>query len=166
MAQHQLLNRQQVLQKIERIAYQIAEENANEEVIALVGVKNRGLALANRLAVWLEKIGGPKAVVAFVRLNKDNPVIDQITTDLDLTEWQNKTIVIVDDVANTGRTLLFACKPFMDHLYGKIQVAVLIDRRHKTHPVSPDFYGTALSTTIQEHISVILDDGNEAVFLS
>jgi pyrimidine operon attenuation protein/uracil phosphoribosyltransferase len=163
---HLLLSRTEVLHKIERIAYQIAEENAYAEEIALAGIKNRGLFLAQRLAVWLDHIGGPKAVVGHIRMNKQNPVHDAITTNLNPDAWIHKPVVIVDDVANTGRTLLYACKPFMEQVHVKIQVAVLIDRRHKTHPVSPDFYGTALSTTLQEHVTVVLTEGEEAVYLS
>ena len=162
--EHLLLDAAAVERKIERMAYQIAEENASESFLTLAGVKNRGLALAHRLAEHLRVIGFEVAV-GYIRMNKDNPVFDAITTDLDPAGLAGKVLIIVDDVANTGRTLLYAAQPFVGHLYKKMQVAVLIDRRHKTYPVSPDFFGMALSTTVQAHVHCELEPGKEAVYL-
>jgi pyrimidine operon attenuation protein/uracil phosphoribosyltransferase len=79
----------------------------------------------------------------------------------------NKTILLVDDVANTGKTMYYALKPIMEFSPKKVQIAVLVDRQHKLFPVSSDFVGLSLSTTMQEHISVVFDkvNGESAVYL-
>ena len=70
-----------------------------------------------------------------------------------------KSIIVVDDVANSGRTLLYALNPFLNVIAKKIQIAVLLDRKHKSYPVSADYIGTSLATTYQEHISVEVKSG-------
>ena len=106
---------------------------------------------------------GPKYVVeGYIRIKKDNPVFDDITSDLDLNSLADTDIVIVDDVANSGRTLMFALKPFMNGVFKKIRIAVLVDRAHKKFPVCPDFVGYSMATTIKNRIELVFHVDNTA----
>lgn len=165
MGRKQLLSTEACQQKIRRIAYQIWEENFQEKEILLAGVKNRGVQIAELLADELRTLSGLKVAVTWVRLNKDNPVHDEITTGVNPADWQNKVVVIVDDVAHTGKTLLYAIKPFMAYTYKRLQIAVLVDRAHKSYPVHADFVGLSLATTLQDNIEVSLTKDGVKVYL-
>jgi pyrimidine operon attenuation protein/uracil phosphoribosyltransferase len=124
------------------------------------------LQLAELLAADLHEISGMEVVVTYIRLNKDNPVCDEITTGVNPVDWKNGVVVVVDDVAHTGRTLLYALKPFMSELYKRLQIAVLVDRAHKTYPVHADFMGLSLATTLQDNVQIEFDDAGVKVLLS
>ncbi|MBA4302816.1 MAG: phosphoribosyltransferase [Sphingobacteriaceae bacterium] len=162
---NQILGPEQVSQKIRRLAYQIWESNYDEPRILLAGVKNRGLDLAELLAAELRRISPLQVEVTYIRLNKDNPVHDEITTGVNTADWQDGTVVVVDDVAHTGRTLLYALKPFMGHLYKRLQIAVLVDRAHKTYPVHADFKGLQLATTLQDRVQIAFEADGVHVYL-
>jgi len=85
-----------------------------------------------------------------------NPISEEITLDIDISELKNKCLILVDDVANTGRTLFYACKPLMEIVPKKLEVAVLVDRKHKSFPIEVDYVGLSLATTAQENIDVNL----------
>ena len=133
------------------MAYEVWEHNSNEENITFVGIQGSGLALAKSLAKKLEEISPLKVDVISIKLNKKQPLKDSISIDQDLSK---RSIVLVDDVANSGKTLLYALKPLLDFEVKKIMVAVLVDRKHKSYPVSPDIVGHSIATTLHEHIEV------------
>jgi pyrimidine operon attenuation protein/uracil phosphoribosyltransferase len=152
-----LLDGDAVARKLTRIALQIREDNFDETRILLAGVKNRGLELAHRLQAELAVIAPElEVVVDYIRMNKDNPVHDAITTGIDPMLWKDEVVVVVDDVAHSGKTLLWALKPFMQTVPRKLQCAVLVDRSHKHYPVHADFVGLSLATMIQEQVQVVI----------
>lgn len=152
-----LLDGDAVARKLTRIALQIREDNFDETRILLAGVKNRGLELAQRLQAELTVIAPElEVVVDYIRMNKDNPVHDAITTGIDPMLWKDEVVVVVDDVAHSGKTLLWALKPFMQTVPRKLQCAVLVDRSHKHYPVHADFVGLSLATMIQEQVQVVI----------
>ncbi len=161
-----VIDKSVIRQKLERMAYQIVEENYEEKEIILAGINNKGLLIARQLAGYIRKILEDGEVwVLPIRVFAANPVAEEVTGKID-ERVNGKVVVIVDDVANTGRTLLYATKPFLDFLPKKIQMAVLVDRKHKLFPITPDFIGTSLSTTLQEHITVIVEGRSvQAVYL-
>lgn len=165
MPRKRLLSGPECRQKIRRIAYQLWEENFDEKEILLAGVKNRGMQLAEILAEELRSLSPLQVQTSWVRLNKDNPVHDAISTGVDPADWQDKVVVVVDDVAHTGKTLLYALKPFMGNTYKRLQIAVLIDRAHKAYPVHPDFVGLSLATTLHENIEVRFSKDEISVYL-
>lgn len=154
-----------IRQKLERMAYEIYEEHCDETTLYLVGVNNKGYLLAQQLLDILTSISPLQINLLHVVLDPSAPTEKPIQADLG--DWINdKPVVIVDDVANTGRTLLFAMKPFLEYLPKSIQIAVLVDREHKQYPVATDFVGLSLSTTLQEHINVVVEDQDiRAVYL-
>ena len=159
-----LLDGDAVARKLTRIALQIREDNFDETRILLAGVKNRGLELAQRLQAELAVIAPElEVVVDYIRMNKDNPVHDAITTGIDPMLWKDEVVVVVDDVAHSGKTLLWALKPFMQTVPRKLQCAVLVDRSHKHYPVHADFVGLSLATMIQEQVQVVIAPNGGAI---
>lgn len=160
-----VLNSLQCKQKIKRMAFQILEDNYDQEKIILAGIKRRGLWLAEHLAKEIRQISSIEIIETKIRLNKKNPVIDAV--EIIPEPLADVSIIIVDDVANSGRTLLYALKPFLNGLFKKIRIAVLIDRKHKAFPIAPDFVGYSLATTLQQNIEVdFLENGEIETFLS
>ena len=158
---NQILDKELTLKKINRVAYEIYENNFNEKEIILAGVDPCGMHLAHLLIDVLKEISDFKVKLIKVSLDKNAPMQSEITLDCDLKEIENKVIILVDDVLNTGRTLAYSFKPFLDSAVKKLQVAVMVNRDHKTFPVHADYIGYSLSTTIQEHIKVVLNDQNK-----
>jgi pyrimidine operon attenuation protein/uracil phosphoribosyltransferase len=160
-----LLSAADIKKKIERISYEILENNDEENEIIIIGIRDNGYRLAEKLVKYLKKFSDLKITLGEVRMNKAKPASQEVVCSLDDVAFDNKVVVLVDDVANTGRTLLYAMKPFMARAPRKIQIAVLVDRKHKMFPVSADYVGMLLSTNMQEHVSVELEK-EEAVYLS
>jgi pyrimidine operon attenuation protein/uracil phosphoribosyltransferase len=149
-----ILNEERINWKLQRMAYQIWEHNSTETSIVFIGIEGTGTAVAESLASRLKKISKMKVEVLTLAMNKKNPLSSPITLKGDLT---GKPVILVDDVANSGRTMLYALKPVLESEPKKIMVAVLVDRKHKSFPVSPDIVGHTVATTLQEHIQVTCD---------
>lgn len=150
----QILDKIQIKQKIKRLAFEILENNFEEKEIILAGINNNGTGFAKMLQEELSKLSDIPLQLTQIKLNPANPILNEITVALDTTTIGSKTIILVDDVANTGRTLFYAFKPFLEVLPKKIEVAVLIDRTHKAFPVKVDYVGLSLATTLKENIEV------------
>ena len=161
-----LLDKQQIQKKIERLAIQILENTYGEKKVILAGINNNGMRFANLLMDCLD--GKSKTVFELIslRLNPADPIGEEVSLDIPLKNLKNKSIIIVDDVANTGQTLFYAFKPLMEVLPKKVEVAVLVDRKHKSFPIKVDYVGMSLATTVQEHIEVKIEGKKQSVFLS
>ena len=149
----EILNEIEIQRKINRLAYQIAEQNFDESEILLAGININGLKLANLI---LEKL---QMILPSCKISVHNLLVDLQSEDLqvnfiDENKMAGKTVVIIDDVANSGKTLFYGFRPFQDAAVRKLQICVLIDRQHKLYPIKVDFVGLSLSTTLQEHILV------------
>lgn len=161
-----ILESSQIQQKLERMAYEIYEEHCDETHLYLVGVNNKGYLLSKQLLAILQRISPLTIELLHVVLDPSAPTDKPIQVALG--DWlNNQPVVIVDDVASTGRTMLFAMKPFLNYLPKSIQIAVLVDREHKQYPVATDYVGLSLSTTLQEHIHVVVEEDDiKAVYLT
>ena len=142
------------VRKLNRIAYQILEENHDSDEIIMLGIANKGFKLAKLITRKLEDIGDKKITLSWVKLDKRNPLSAEIELGDDSLDFHDKTIIIIDDVGNTGRTLYYAMLPLARDLPRKIQVAVLVDRMHKSFPINVDFVGLPLATTLNEEVIV------------
>lgn len=162
-----LLDQQQIRQKIKRLAIEIVEENYNEERIVLAGINNNGWGFAKMLLKELEALSAPPVTLTRIRLNPANPLEKEVLIEMPLEELSGQVVIIVDDVANTGRTIFYACAPLLRIVPKKVEVAVLVDRKHKSFPIRVDYVGLSLATTLQENIDVhILYEDEQAVFLN
>jgi pyrimidine operon attenuation protein/uracil phosphoribosyltransferase len=165
MSQNKILDHREIEHKIKRIAYQIYETFIDEEVIVIAGITANGYIFAQKIAIVLEEIATIKVTLCEVKINKQNP-IDTITTSITPEEYQNKGLVLVDDVLNTGTTFAYGIRHFLEVPLKKFKTAVLIDRNHKKYPVKADFKGISLSTSLLEHVQVIFDTNDNAAYLS
>ena len=163
----QILTRAQIQQKIKRLAIEILENNFEEKAIMLVGINNKGTSFAQLLRDELKKITEIRIELFTVRLNPAAPVSTPVEINTPIETLKNKTIIVIDDVANTGRTIFYACKPILDIIPKKLEVAVLIDRKHKTFPIQPKYVGLSLATTLKEDIDLrILETEEWGVYLN
>lgn len=149
-----LLDEIQIKQKIQRLAYQIAENNFQMEEIVLLGINSNGFGVAKLIEKELKKIIDSKVSVNRIKIKPANPYDHPIEIDKPLEDCANKVLILVDDVANTGRTIFYAFKPLFNVKPSKIEVAVLVDRKHKHFPILVDYVGLSLATTVQENIVV------------
>lgn len=160
-----ILTKEQIKFTTKRIAYQIYETYINEEEIVIAGVANSGYTFAQKISEALQEISPIKVILCEVRIDKQNP-INPIETSLDSSAYANKSVVLVDDVLNSGATLIYGVKHFLDVPLKKLKTAVLVDRNHKNYPVKADFKGISLSTSLLEHIQVVFDGEEEYAYLS
>ncbi len=161
-----ILNKQQIQQKIDRIAYQILEDNFDEEEVLLAGMLPRGGHLAKRLKNVLDEIAPFKSKLLTIKIDRLSSSLDA-KIDFELDECKNKVVILIDDVLNSGKSLAYGFGVFLNAPLKKLRTVVLVDRNHKSFPVNTDYAGIALSTIIKQHIDVVLDEeGQEdAVYL-
>lgn len=162
----QILSDKQIRQKIKRIAYEIVENNFDEEQIILAGINRNGMSFALLLLDQLQSISSISFVQCSLQLNPANPIEYEVSLSMPIDECQGKAVIVVDDVANTGRTIFYACKPLLSTLPKKVEAAVLVDRTHKSFPVKVDYVGLSLATTLLQNIDVQIRNVSEyRVFL-
>ncbi|MFV8336042.1 phosphoribosyltransferase family protein [Flavobacterium sp. RSP29] len=161
MSKNIILTKQEIEHKIKRIAYQIYETFVDEEEIVIAGIATNGFIFAKKIALALETISAIKVSLCEVQINKQNPQLP-IHTSLPKEQYANKGLVLVDDVLNSGTTLIYAVRHFIDVPLKKFKTAVLVDRNHKKYPVKADFKGISLSTSLLEHVQVVFDENNDS----
>lgn len=164
MAKTIILSAADISKKIRRMAYQIYENNIKEEHIIIAGIHKNGFILAQKITEELTKISPIKVQLCEVKINKSN-VFDEITTSISPENYQHKSLILVDDVLHTGNTLMYAVKHFLNVPLQQFKTAVLVDRNHKKYPIKVDFKGISLSTSYQNHVEVILENGKEEAYL-
>lgn len=164
MSRTRILSPEKIDQKIERISWQIYENHLNESEIILAGIDKNGYTLAKKILTFLNKISEAKITLAKVSVNKRNPLLDEVLLDLELNSLEGKCVVLVDDVLNSGKTLIYGVTHFLSIKLKKITTAVLVDRNHKRFPVKADVKGLSLSTSLKENVDVDFGE-NGGVFL-
>lgn len=142
--------------KLRRMALQVVEQNYNASQLVLIGIKESGSVIARKIQQYLKDIFNGEVVVQELSLDKKNPTVVSLQDNLD---FNDKTIILIDDVANSGRTMLYALKPLLGFMPKKIQTLVLVERTHKSFPIGVDYVGISISTTLDEHIRVEVKDG-------
>ena len=160
-----ILDKIQLQQKVNRLAWQIYERNYSQKEIVIVGIEIRGVELSLRISEVLQNISEMKILNATISLDKDNPYNSEITCSLSSEEIKDKVVILVDDVLSSGKTLMYAASKFLSVPLLKFSTLVLINRNHNRYPIKADFEGMSLSTTLQEHINVVFGK-EEGVYLS
>ena len=161
----EVLNHKQVGQKITRMAFEIYERNLHATGgMVVAGITGMGTILGHLIATELRKISPLQVEEVEVILDKQAVSTSEVMLSVDI-PLKGKTILLVDDVLNTGKTLVYALKPFLGHEVEKMEIAVLVNRSHGLFPVKPDYTGFELATTFNEHIRVYFSDNSYAVHL-
>ena len=161
-----ILNINQVNQKINRLAWQVYENNFQQKEIILIGIDKKGLFLAEKISECLNEISKIKTIVAELSIDKSLDVNSSMSLNISDDIFTDKAVIIVDDVLNSGKTLMYASKLFLNTTLKKLSILVLIDRNHNLFPIKADFIGLSLSTTLKEYITVDLFGDNKGVYLS
>lgn len=164
MDKNLILNSLEIKQKTMRMAYQIYETFDENEEIILAGIHSNGFTLAKMIRASLSDIVNCKITLCEVFMDKKNP-LNTVTTSIEKEVYTNKNIVLIDDVLNSGSTLIYGVKHFLEVPLKKFKTAVLVDRNHKKYPVKVDFKGISLSTSSKEHVQVIFEDDNCYAYL-
>lgn len=147
-----ILTEVQVSKKLQRMAYEIAERNVGEEKLVFAGIKENGVVIAKRLKALLKDIF--KGDIDIIEMEIDDKRFPRNINLSNTMNFDNAVVIVIDDVANSGKTMLYALQPFLKDQPKKIQTLALVDRTHKTFPVHTDYIGFAIATTLQEHIFV------------
>ena len=156
MEKNYILGAEIAEKKLKRMAFEILENNYGETGFVLAGIRESGTVIAQVIQKLLNEIAGIKPELITVSLDKKNP--KEVTLNRQ-PDFHNQVIILIDDVSNSGKTLLYAIKPFLDLNPKKIQTLVLVERSHNAFPVKPDYVGLSVATTLQEHIYVEVEDG-------
>ncbi|GAB4332760.1 MAG: phosphoribosyltransferase domain-containing protein [Flammeovirgaceae bacterium] len=173
--QNPILTHRQIIQKIKRIAFEIYERtyernhqnNSFNKDLVIAGIEGMGYVMASMLQEEIIRISPFNVQLVKIQINKNAPSFNEVVLDCSLSQLQDKSVIVVDDVLNTGRTLAYSMKPFFGTKILCLQVAVLVDRSHRCFPVAADYVGYELSTTVNQHISVVLEKHGEcAVYLT
>jgi len=160
ISRRQILSAHQTGQKIRRIAFEIYEQNFEEKGIIIAGIAGEGFAFAKRLTAELTEISPLDVKLIELRFDKNIHQQSPILFDREL-NVENQVVIVADDVLNTGRTLAFALEPFLKVPMKKVQVAVIVDRSHHKFPIHAHYVGYSLSTTLTEHVEVVLSRAEE-----
>jgi pyrimidine operon attenuation protein/uracil phosphoribosyltransferase len=163
-AKIQIINNTQVKAIIKRLAFQIWETHTHTKSLVIAGIAGNGQKIATLLANELSQISTLKIKQVEIHLSKHKPDVNEVLLDQKLATG-DKHILVVDDVLNSGQTLLYALTPFVRAKVASIHTAVLMARSHRKFPVGADYIGMALSTTMQEHIDVVINGGKVSVYL-
>lgn len=159
-----ILTQQEINHKTRRIAYQIYETFPEDTEVVIAGIAKNGYLFAQKLAAEVEKISEIKVTLCEVKINKQQP-LEPVHTSLTPEEYANKSLVLVDDVLNSGTTLIYGVRHFLNVPLKKFKTAVLVDRNHKQYPVKADFKGLSLSTSLRENVQVVLDTNEQHAYL-
>lgn len=162
---NRILTHEQIQHIVKRIAYQIYETNVDEKVIVVAGINGGGVNFAKKIGAMLKKITEAEIVLCKIDMDKKNPLESGVSTSISEEEYTDRSIVLVDDVLNSGTTLIYGTHHFLKTPIKQLKTAVLVNRNHKKYPIKADFKGISLSTSLNEHIKVVFEAKNDAVYL-
>lgn len=151
MARNYILDQETANRKLTRMAYEVMENNSEENRLIIAGIRENGTVIARNIERILKEISSMELLFVTVTLNKKQPGEIEVQPAMN---WDDSTILLIDDVANSGRTMLYALKPFLHAHPRSIQTLALVERSHTAFPVRPDYVGLSVATTLQEHIFV------------
>ena len=138
------------------MALEIAERHAGTPEIIIIGIKENGLFIARKTAAYLRPVFEGEIKTIGLSINKKDPAEIKLEEDIDL---RGKMILLADDVANTGRTMLYALRPLLDMYPARVETLALVERTHKMFPVALNYVGLSVSTAADENIGVIVANG-------
>jgi len=164
MDKKKILDYESITKKIRRISLQIIESYIDQDEIIIAGIDLNGFIIAKEISKEISKISDVHIKLCKVKIDKKNPLND-VSISLNSQDYQNKSVVVIDDVLNSGATLMYTVKNFLNTKIKILKTAVLVDRNHKKYPIKVDFKGLSLSTSIQSKVEVIIDEKKIEAFL-
>ena len=151
-----ILSKSSAEKKLRRMALEIAERNTGKSILIIIGIKENGIVIAKKIETYLEPVFAGEIKTIALTINKKEPGNVQLSEDIDI---KGKPILLVDDVANSGRTMLYALRPLLDQYPSQIETLALVERTHKVFPVALNYVGLSVSTSEQESIVVHVEGG-------
>lgn len=164
MIKNIILNDLQIRNKIKRISLQITEDNINENEIVVVGIEPKGFKLAEEIVKKIKEISKINLILCKIKIDKKKP-FEELSISIDKENLKNKSVVLVDDVLNSGSTLIYSVKFLLNIELKKLKTAVLINRSHNKFPITANFNGLSLSTSLQNHIEVKFEENSINAYL-
>lgn len=150
-----ILNKATADKKLRRMALEVAERNHEATSLVLIGIRENGVFIAREIAVYLKEVFKGNVQVIDLWLDKKDPGEIKLSENID---FNNKSILLIDDVANSGRTMLYALKPLLLQKPRQVETLALVERTHKKFPIAVDYVGMSVSTTLEENIVVEVKD--------
>jgi len=160
-----ILDHQQIEQKINRIAFQIYEDHYDQNDLIIAGIAENGYVLAELITDKIQEISKISIDLIRLEINKKNPLSEEVMLHLDANDLNKRSIIVVDDVLNSGKTMMYGLQPFLKSSLKKLSTAVLVNRSHNRFPVHANYVGMSLATTLKEHIEVSLQKNSYAAYL-
>ncbi|MFT3980909.1 MAG: phosphoribosyltransferase family protein [Ferruginibacter sp.] len=154
-----ILTKEIAYNKLRRMAMEIAERNHDKSSLVLIGIKENGIVIAAIIADMLKTIFAGKTDLLWLSLDKTRP--DTITLSAEY-NFNGAHVLLIDDVANSGRTMLYALKPLLEKHPASIQTLALVERTHKLFPIAVDYVGYSVATNADENIVVTVGNGEVA----
>ncbi|MCX6293102.1 MAG: phosphoribosyltransferase family protein [Sphingobacteriales bacterium] len=151
-----ILDKETAQRKLRRMALEISEKNYDKNSLLLIGIKSNGIFIAKKIAEYLKESFTGTVELLEMTVNKKNPI--EISLDKQV-DFNGKSIILIDDVANSGRVMLYALKPLIEQLPAQIETLVLVERTHKKFPIDVNYVGLSIATTNQENIVVDVQEG-------
>ena len=164
MDRKKILDNESIKKKIRRISLQIIESFIDQDEIIIAGIESKGFIIAKKICLEISEISEINIKLCKVKIDKKDPLND-ISISLNFEDYQNKSVVVIDDVLNSGATLMYTVKYFLNTKVKVLKTAVLVDRNHKKYPIKVDFKGLSLSTSIQSKVEVVIDEKEIEAFL-
>ncbi len=164
MSKTTILSQEDITNKIRRIAYQIYEVNANEKEIIIAGIEKRGFELAEKITKVLKSISDIKVELCSIKVNK-TAALEPVKSSMLSSDYASKSVILVDDVLNSGTTLMYGVRHFLEVPLKQLKTAVLVDRNHKKYPIKVDFKGISLSTSIQDTVKVVFSKNGDYAYM-
>ncbi len=156
---NQVLDHKKIIRICNRLAYQIIENSENKKSIILVGIKEKGYEVSKLIMQELNKICSNKIILRHIEIDKTNPK-NSLKCNLESTFKSSEKVFLIDDVLNTGKTLMYSVNKLLDYDFNSIKTVVLIDRNHKKFPVKVDFKGISLSTNYDDIVKLNFKKNN------
>lgn len=151
-----ILSKEVAEQKLHRLALEVAEHISGDDApLILIGIRNSGTVVAEKIGLFLQPYINTPLEIISVLFNKDLPKEIVLSREID---FNDKNVLLIDDVSNSGKTLLYALKPLLNFYPRRIQTLVLIERMHKLFPIKPDYVGLSVATTMDDHIHVEVNE--------
>ena len=151
-----ILDKETANKKLRRMAFEVAERNYNNNALVLIGIRENGIFIARKIAQYLTEVFAGNVQVIELAMDKKDPGEVTLSESLDL---NNKSVLLIDDVANSGRTMLYALKPMLQQKPKQVETLALVERTHKKFPIAVDYVGLSIATTMEQTIIVEVENG-------